>query len=86
MDNHCSSFVGDIKEIKNQKDALVTASKVSQLLKCSSKKETLFKTLKEELVPGTLGFQTLYQTRWTVQNASLQSVFEKLESFAKTVT
>ena len=86
MDNHCSSFAGDIKEIKNQKDALVTASKVSQLLKYSSKKETLFKTLKEELIPGTLGFQTLYQTTWTVQNASLQSVFEKLESFAKTVT
>ena len=60
MDNHCSSFVGDIKEIKNRKDAVVTASKVSQLLKYSSKKETLFKTLKEELVPGTLGFQTLY--------------------------
>ena len=69
--------VGDmIKEEKNLKGALDSTSKTSKLLKYLPKKETLFKTVKEEFTHGTSSFQTLWPTRWTVRAVSLQNVIE----------
>ena len=68
-------IIGDIKEIKNLKDTFDITTVISKLLKYSPKKEILFKTLKEELAPGTPGFRALCPARWTVRAASLQSVF-----------
>ena len=68
--------------LKNQEGAFDTTSEISKLLKYSLKRETLFKTLKEELVPGTPGFLTLYPNNsWTVCAASLQSVIDKWKVF-----
>ena len=72
----CSSLfkLSIIYEIKNLKDTLDTTFDISRLLKHSPKRETLFKTLKKELAPGTPGFRILCKTRFAVRAASLQSV------------
>ena len=65
-----------VPEIKLLHDTLDTTSEISKFLKCSPKRGTMFVKLKEELAPGTPGFRTLSQTRWTVRAISLKSVLD----------
>ena len=67
--------VGDtVKRIKKLKDTLDTTSEISNVLKYLPKRDAMFRKLKEQFAPATLGFQTLCPTRWTVHASSLQSV------------
>lgn len=67
--------VGDsIKKSKIMRDALDTTFSISQLIKFSPKRDTLFEKLKNELAPETPGFRVLCPTRWTVRADSLESV------------
>ena len=63
-----------IRSIKVMKDALDTTFELSKLLKYSSKCNSTYLKLKEELAPSESGFCTLCPTRWTVRADSLASV------------
>ena len=53
-----------------------TTYEMSKLVAFSSKRDSLFEKLTQELAPETPGFRTLCPTRWTVRANSLQSVLD----------
>ena len=70
-----------VKQNKILRDVLDITFEISKLVKFSPKRDAMFTRLKEELVPGTIGFRTLCPTRWTVRAASLHSVLENYAVF-----
>ena len=53
-----------------------TAHELSKLLQYSPKHSALFKVLKAEISPDTVGFRILCPTRWTVRNETLNSILD----------
>ena len=49
---------------------------MSGLIKFSPKRDAQFDSLKEQLAPGSAGFEVLCPTRWTVRSLSLRSVLD----------
>ena len=70
--------VGDmVRKVRNLRDALDTTSEISKLLKYLPKRDRMFEKLTaESAAPETPGFRVLCPTRWTVREASLQSVID----------
>eukprot|EP00731_Ephydatia_muelleri_P025509 Em0017g592a len=55
-----------VKESRMVRDVLDTVREITKLLKYSPRSDSLFEQLKSSLSPGTVGFRTLFPTRWTV--------------------
>ena len=53
-----------------------TVHELSKLLQYSPKRSTLFKKLKAEISPDTVGFRILCPTRWTVRNETFNSILQ----------
>jgi hypothetical protein len=70
-----------IKQNKLLCDALDITSEISKLLKYSTRRDSLFETLKQQLAPDVLDFRTLCPTRWTVKASSLDSVLKNYRVF-----
>ena len=60
-------------------DALDNCQKISDLLKYSPKRDALFRKIKAEIAPESIGFRILCPTRWTGRGNCLQSVYENYE-------
>ena len=53
-----------------------TTHELSKLLQYSPKRSTLFKDIKGEISPDTVGFRVLCPTRWTVRNETFHSILD----------
>ena len=72
--------VGDsIRKSSIMSDALDNCQEISDLLKYSPKRDTLFRKIKAEIAPESIGFCILCPTRWTVRVNCLQSIYENYE-------
>ena len=70
-----SLAVGDtVRQIPLLRDTLDTTGEISNLLKYSPRRNSMFERLKSEIAPMCPGFRTLCPTRWAVTAASLESV------------
>ena len=58
-------------------DALDNCQEIFDLLKYSPKRDALFRKIKAEIAPESIGFLILCPTRWTVDR--LQSIYENYE-------
>lgn len=80
--NHCYGHVlnlavGDtIKQVKLLRYTLDTFFEISKLFKFSPRCDAAFEALKSQLAPNNPWFRTLCLTRWTVQAASLNSIYQ----------
>ena len=75
---HCLSLsVADtVKTIKCLGSMMDTVHELSKLLQYSPKRSALFKVLKAEISPDTVGFRILCPTRWTVRNETFNSILD----------
>ena len=64
-----------IKGIKVLSNVLDIVYEMSGLIKFSPKRDAQFDSLKEQLAPGSAGFQVLCPTRWTVRSLSLRQLY-----------
>lgn len=60
-----------VKSLGNVKD---TVRELSKVLQYSPKRSTLFKDIKGDISPNTVGFRVLCPTRWTVRNEIFRSI------------
>ena len=60
-------------------EALDNCQEISNLLKYSPKRDTLFHKIKAEIAPESIGFRILCPTPWTVRGNCLQSIYENYE-------
>ena len=58
-----------------------TVHELSKLLQYSPKRSGLFKNLKEEFSPDTVGFRILCPTQWTVRNETFNSVLQNYSTW-----
>ena len=65
------------------KETLELVFEISKLIKKSPKRDAIFESLKESLVPETPGFRVMCPTRWTVRASSSQSVINNYEFLLK---
>ena len=68
-----------VHRVKILHDTLDTTSEILKLLKFSPKRDMMFEKLKKELAPETIGFRTLFPSRWTVKANSLKSVLDNFK-------
>ena len=75
---HCLSFsVADtVKTIKCLGSTMDIVNELSKLLQYSPKRSALFKVIKAEISPDTVGFCILCPTRWTVRNETYNSILD----------
>ena len=65
-----------IQNCKILKSALETAYEITKLVKFSPRRENIFKSIKDEIEPGSVGIRTLCPTRWTVRADAMQSIIK----------
>lgn len=75
---HAQSLSGadTVKRMKCLGSTMDTVHELSKLLEYSPKRSTLFKDLKAEISPDTVGFCILCPTRWTVRNKTFNSMLQ----------
>ncbi|XP_011403413.1 PREDICTED: zinc finger MYM-type protein 1-like [Amphimedon queenslandica] len=65
-----------MKKCSTLKKALNTTHEITKLVKYSPRRESLFKSIKGDITPGSPGIRVLYPTRWTVRADSMQSIIQ----------
>ena len=60
-------------------DALDNCQEIPDLLTYSPKRDALFRKIKAEIAPESIGFRIFCPTRWTVRGNCLQSIYENYE-------
>ena len=84
---HCyghslSLSVGDaIKLIPLLRNTMDTVHEISKMLQYSPKRSSLFKHIKCDISPDTMGFRVLCPTRWTVRGETLKSILDNYTPF-----
>ena len=76
----CSDAIQGCKVMQN---ALDTTRQITQLVKGSTKRDTVFRHIKENLTPDAPGIRVLCPTRWTVRAEAFQSVLLNMESLTQ---
>ena len=83
---HCyghalSLAVGDsIKHVKSLRSNMDTTYEINKLFEYSAKRHSQFKRIKADISPTTIGFRTLYPTRWTVCNETFHGIMENYKA------
>ena len=72
--NLCLQTVG--RQCTPIRDALELVMEVSQLIRFSPKRSTLFESLQTQLSPAAPSLKPLCPTRWTVRNGALKSLLD----------
>ena len=70
------SVADTVKTIKTLGTVMNTVHELSKLLQYSPKRSTLFKNIKGEISPDSVGFRVLCPTRWTVCNETFRSILD----------
>jgi len=70
------SVADTIRAVKYLGSIMVTVHELSKLLQYSPKRLALFKDIKAEISPDSVGFCVLCPTRWTVRNETFQSILD----------
>ena len=68
------SVADTVRMMKSLGNVMDTVHELSKLLQYSPKRSTLFKNIKGEISPDTVGFRVLCPTRWTVGNETFQII------------
>ena len=75
-----SALVGDsIRKSSIMSDTLDNCQENIQSSQVSPKRDTLFRKIKAEIAPESIGFRILCPTRWRVRGNCLQSIYENYE-------
>ncbi len=74
------SVADTIKMIPLLGSTMDTTHEVSKLLQYSPKRGALFKEIKAEISPDTVGFRILCPTRWTVHNETFRSIMDNYDA------
>ena len=75
--NLCLQTVG--RKIAAIREALDLVMELSQFIRFSPKRSTLFQTLQSQLTPGAPSLKPLCPTRWTVRTRAIESVLTNYE-------
>ena len=70
------SVADTVRMVKCLGSTMDTVHELSKLLQYSPKRSALFKDLKAEISPDTVGFRILCPTRWTVRNETFNSILQ----------
>ncbi len=68
-----------IKSVKVLQSVMDTTHEISKLFQYSPKRQFMFKKVKADISPDTMGFRILCPTRWTVRNETFQSIHDNYE-------
>ena len=70
------SVADTVRMVKCLGSTMDTVHELSKLLQYSPKRSALFKDLKAEISPDTVGFRILCPTRWTVRNETFNNILQ----------
>ena len=70
------SIADTVRLMKGVRSKMDTVHELSKLLLYSPKRATLFKDVKAEISPDSVGFHILCPTRWTVRNQTFNSILQ----------
>lgn len=70
------SIADTVRMVKSLGNVMDTVHELSKLLQYSPKRSTLFKDIKGDISPDTVGFRVLCPTRWTVRNETFRSILD----------
>ncbi len=73
-----------VKKLKIVKDALNLTQEIAKLIKYSSRREGIFKSIKEARLDDTSGIRVLCPTRWTVRADALASITNNFKALMLT--
>ena len=65
-----------VKNCSTMKKALDITHEITKLIKYSPRREVLFRSIKDDVSPGTPGIRVLCPTRWTVRAETMDSIIQ----------
>ena len=73
-----------LKGIKVMEDTLNTVHEITELIKKSPKRQTIFQKFKDDVAAGSPGIRILCPTRWTVRAEALASMADNYNALMQT--